>query len=89
MMKKRNNKCLAYGLMTLISLLGVVACKTPQATLPNDTVKASMPVATADTVTAIPLWRDFFKDPTLCALIDTALANNQDLKITLQEMAHC
>jgi len=46
--------------------------------LPNDTVKASMPVATADTVTAIPLWRDFFKDPTLCALIDTALANNQD-----------
>ena len=87
MMKKRNNKCLAYGLMTLISLLGVVACKTPQATLPNDTVKASMPVATADTVTAIPLWRDFFKDPTLCALIDTALANNQDLKITLQEMA--
>ena len=87
MMKKRNNKCLAYGLMTLISLLGVVACKTPQATLPNDTIKASMPVATADTVTAIPLWRDFFKDPTLCALIDTALANNQDLKITLQEMA--
>lgn len=32
-------------------------------------------------------WRQFFSDSNLVALIDTALANNQDLKMTLQEIA--
>jgi multidrug efflux system outer membrane protein len=32
-------------------------------------------------------WRQFFTDPALMALIDTALANNQDLSITLQQIA--
>jgi NodT family efflux transporter outer membrane factor (OMF) lipoprotein len=31
-------------------------------------------------------WRDFFDDPYLNALIDTALKNNQELNITLQEI---
>lgn len=31
-------------------------------------------------------WRDFFSDPNLIALIDTALRNNQELNITLQEI---
>lgn len=31
-------------------------------------------------------WKDFFKDPYLIALIDTALNKNQELNITLQEM---
>ncbi|HEX8038907.1 MAG TPA: TolC family protein, partial [Chryseosolibacter sp.] len=31
-------------------------------------------------------WRSFFTDPNLVALIDTALNNNQELKITLQEI---
>jgi multidrug efflux system outer membrane protein len=31
-------------------------------------------------------WREFFKDPNLLALIDTALGNNQELNITLQEI---
>jgi NodT family efflux transporter outer membrane factor (OMF) lipoprotein len=31
-------------------------------------------------------WREFFKDPYLSALIDTALVNNQELNITLQEI---
>lgn len=35
-------------------------------------------------------WKDFFNDPSLIALIDTALKNNLDLKITQQqvEIAH-
>ena len=31
-------------------------------------------------------WKDFFKDPNLLGLIDTALNNNQELNITLQEI---
>lgn len=31
-------------------------------------------------------WRQFFTDPYLAALIDTALLNNQELNMTLQEM---
>jgi outer membrane protein, multidrug efflux system len=31
-------------------------------------------------------WKDFFKDPELEALIDTALKNNQELNVTLQEI---
>lgn len=31
-------------------------------------------------------WKDFFSDPNLNALIDTALKNNQELNITLQEI---
>ena len=36
--------------------------------------------------TAKTKWKDFFTDPNLIALIDTALKNNQDLNITLQEI---
>ncbi|RCW92371.1 TolC family protein [Winogradskyella arenosi] len=35
---------------------------------------------------AVP-WKSFFKDPKLVALIDTALANNQELQIMLQQIA--
>ena len=37
-------------------------------------------------MTISPVWRDFFQDSTLQVLIDTALQNNQDLKIMLQEL---
>lgn len=35
---------------------------------------------------SLPQWRDFFKDSHLVALIDTALKNNQDLKIATQRI---
>jgi multidrug efflux system outer membrane protein len=38
------------------------------------------------TNTAKIQWKDFFKDPNLAALIDTALKNNQELNIMLQEI---
>jgi NodT family efflux transporter outer membrane factor (OMF) lipoprotein len=38
------------------------------------------------TTTATTQWRNFFTDPTLVSLIDTALKNNQELYITLQEI---
>lgn len=40
-----------------------------------------------DTVTSAKIkWRNYFSDPYLAALIDTALKNNQELNITLQEI---
>src|SRR5688572_13465512 len=40
-----------------------------------------------DTInTSMLSWREFFKDPYLIALIDTALENNQELNIVLQEI---
>jgi NodT family efflux transporter outer membrane factor (OMF) lipoprotein len=36
--------------------------------------------------TAKVKWKDYFNDPNLNALIDTALRNNQELNITLQEI---
>ncbi len=36
---------------------------------------------------AVMNWKDFFKDEKLQALIDTALVNNQELNITMQQVA--
>ena len=86
-MTKRNKMLyLAVGLATLLC---TGACKTPQATtLPKDTLKESLASMSRDSsVTISPAWRDFFQDSVLRSLIDTALQNNHDLKITLQELA--
>lgn len=40
-----------------------------------------------DTINSAKIkWKDYFKDPKLVALIETALANNQELNITMQEI---
>ncbi len=70
--------CLAYA-----------ACKTPVLTgrTENKTVPASFN-SSQDTVNSGAIkWNTFFTDPNLVALIDTALKNNQELNITLQEIA--
>ena len=84
----KTNKML-YLAVVLATLLCTGACKTPQATtLPKDTLKASLASMSRDSsVTISPAWRDFFQDSVLRSLIDTALQNNHDLKITLQELA--
>jgi len=84
----KTNKML-YLAAGLATLLCIGACKTPQATtLPKDTLKASLASMSRDSsVTVSPAWRDFFQDSVLRSLIDTALQNNHDLKITLQELA--
>ena len=79
---------LYYVITILVILMSIVACKTPQATMPKDTLKDSLPTLSKDSsVTISPAWREFFQDPLLQKLIETALQNNQDLKITLQELA--
>lgn len=87
--------------IALVATVGLTACKTPQATVQQDMVKAQLPAqfaggaetqgaqgdAQTPSASAVTPWRQFFTDPTLVALIDTALANNQDLRITLQQIA--
>lgn len=52
----------------------------------NTTMSASYNDAQDTVNTAKIRWKDFFTDPYLNALIDTALENNQELNITLQEI---
>ena len=88
MLKKRLYQCLSAAGLTL----AVGACKTPELVVKNESrnVPASYPTtssATADsTNTARLRWKQFFTDPNLQALIGTALQNNQELNITLQEI---
>ena len=85
-MIKNNN---IYTVIAIIVIfLSIGSCKIPQTTLNEDTLKMSLPSLPKDSSVSIPpIWRDFFQDSTLQALIDTALQKNQDIKITLQELA--
>ncbi|GAA4295864.1 efflux transporter outer membrane subunit [Nibribacter koreensis] len=68
--------------------LTFTACNLP--TLVQKTANTAVPasfVNSQDTTnTAQMRWQEFFADPSLTALIDTALQNNQELNITLQEI---
>ncbi|GAB4019697.1 TolC family protein [Spirosoma koreense] len=73
--------------ITLLALFSA-ACSVPR--LVQKTENKSVPASYYDsqdtTNTGKTSWRQFFTDPNLVALIDTALFNNQELNITLQEI---
>ncbi|MBB4807830.1 NodT family efflux transporter outer membrane factor (OMF) lipoprotein [Chryseobacterium defluvii] len=81
-------------IITAIALSLVLAgCKAPMATVIKDEVKENLPQnfnqqeqQEADTNSGTTPWRQFFTDPDLVNLIETALKNNQELLITLQEI---
>ncbi|MFT4061155.1 MAG: TolC family protein [Edaphocola sp.] len=64
------------------------ACKLPSVATKteNNAVPASYNGLQDTANMATINWRSYFTDPYLAALIDTALANNQELNITLQEI---
>lgn len=84
MYKKLIDGCLGVACLTLT----LTACKTPA--LVSRTENRILPGrynAGQDSTNAGQLpWRQFFADPHLTALIDTALGNNQELNITLLEI---
>jgi multidrug efflux system outer membrane protein len=84
MYKERIIKWLVLGLIILASM----GCSVPA--LIRKDANTSLPPAystSTDTLnSANTNWRDFFHDPYLAGLIDSALANNQELNITLQEI---
>lgn len=63
-------------------------CKVPAITAvhENKNVPAFYVNSSDTSNTAAVSWRQFFTDPNLVSLIDTALNRNQELKITLQEI---
>lgn len=66
----------------------VTSCKTPELAEKaiNDTVPESYNGSQDTTNTATLDWKEYFSDPYLRTLIDTALSKNQELNITLQEI---
>ncbi|TPE43924.1 TolC family protein [Pontibacter mangrovi] len=68
--------------------LTLSACKTPSVVerTVNTPVPASYNSSQDTTNTAQLQWKEYFTDPYLSALIDTALQHNQELNITLQEI---
>lgn len=65
------------------------ACKIPD--LAGKTENKAVPAGYSDVQDTVNVakikWKEYFTDPYLAALIDTALKNNQELNITLQEIA--
>ncbi len=84
MCRKNIYRALAAGSFCL----AFAACKIPALTQRNEnkTVPASYGRSTDSTNTATILWRNYFSDPYLLALIDTALKNNQEINIIGQEI---
>ncbi len=85
--KTMNRKGLIrISIMVLISL-GLNAC-VPELTIrePNRDTPESFPDHQDSVNTAEIDWKSYFSDPDLIALIDTALKNNQELNIVLQEL---
>uniref|UniRef100_UPI0040472EF3 TolC family protein n=2 Tax=Roseivirga sp. TaxID=1964215 RepID=UPI0040472EF3 len=84
MLKRTINKCLGIALIALI----VNACAIPE--LAEKTARTDVPESfnnSQDTTNTAQLnWKEYFTDENLIALIDTALSNNQELNITLQEI---
>ncbi len=85
-MIKMKRKIIYVGLTCLSFLF--TACKTPL--LPVKNVNKSVPVSfnnSQDSTNSANIkWKDYFNDRYLAALIDTALSNNQELNILLQEI---
>ncbi len=69
-----------------ISVLGACAPALKTTRTENKSVPASYSQSQDTTNTAKIKWKDYFNDANLAALIDTALKNNQELNITLQEI---
>ena len=85
MLKRR----IYQGLTAASLALAVAGCKLPELTQRNvnRTVPATYANAPQDSLnTGKVRWKEFFTDPSLAALIDTALRGNQELNITLQEL---
>jgi outer membrane protein, multidrug efflux system len=83
-----NSKPIGSWIGITVVTLSFTACTVPR--LVQKTVNKSVPASFYNsqdsTNSAKATWRQYFTDPNLTALIDTALYNNQDLNITLQDI---
>ncbi len=90
MLKKRiTNGLCRVGIPVVCLSFAITACKAPaliQKT-ENRTVPVSYNTSQDSTNTGKMRWSEFFTDPNLNVLIEVALKNNQELNISLQEIA--
>ncbi len=84
-MKTINTK---HILLTVLVAITFTSC-APKVTekLANKEVPVSFDSKLDTNTSSKIVWKDFYSDPYLTALIDTALKNNQGLNIFMQEMA--
>lgn len=85
MLNKNHHRILGFALLNLV----YASCKIPA--IVQKTENKAVPQAfgnnNSDTTNVANIkWKDYFKDQYLTNLIDTALQNNQELNITLQEI---
>lgn len=76
------DKKIHFSIIFLVITLGFIACRAPK--LPSEQSLRPMPenFASIDTSNAADIvWREFFGDPNLSALIEEALQNNPDAQI--------
>jgi NodT family efflux transporter outer membrane factor (OMF) lipoprotein len=80
-------KIIKYSIALSICL-AVASCNAPAVAVAtaNKAVPESFDKSKDTTNTSNTPWRTYFKDPNLVSLIDTALKNNQELEITLQDI---
>lgn len=82
------NKLTTNHALILLGFILLSACKVPaiNGKQENRSTPGSYKNAQDTTNSATIKWGSYFKDPLLLSLIDTALKNNQELNITLQEI---
>jgi outer membrane protein, multidrug efflux system len=82
-----NNKIINLGVGVIFLSVLFSACTPEIVSKTENTVTPTSYNTSQDTTNSVSMkWRDYFTDPNLIALIDTALSNNQELNITLQEI---
>src|SRR5690606_13167181 len=71
-----------------VTLIAVTSCSIPQVEQreANKITPENYAVAGDTTNSASVDWHQFFSDPYLTSLIDTALVNNQELNIMMKEI---
>ena len=82
---------ISYIILVGTASVMIQACSIPKITTrkADAPLPANFTVTTADSavVSAKVNWRDFFNDPNLTQLIDTALVNNKEVNIMLQRIS--
>lgn len=84
MKSKRINRTIVFTIV----IAGALSCGIPKASsLKENKDVPAYYLSASDTISVARLnWKEYFSDPDLVALIDTALQNNQELNIMLQEI---
>jgi outer membrane protein, multidrug efflux system len=86
-MKNVNPTFLCFASLCLVAVLpGCSSLKRGALPSSDPPLPVQYPLSAGAKSSALVGWREYFKDPNLTSLIATALANNQELNILLQEI---